>query len=93
VRFISIIWDDEANPNGNVQHIAEHELSIEDVEQYYGDQYAAKNPKAGATHAGRGRQRTGGPAGDLCGVPLFENGPVQGPLKETRAHAPAQGRV
>jgi len=32
VRFISIIWDDETNPNGNVQHIAEHELSIEDVE-------------------------------------------------------------
>ena len=32
MRFVSIIWDDEANPNGNVQHIAEHELSIQDVE-------------------------------------------------------------
>lgn len=32
MRFISIIWDDETNPNGNVQHIAEHELAIEDVE-------------------------------------------------------------
>jgi len=32
VGFISIIWDDEDNPNGNVRHIAQHELSIQDVE-------------------------------------------------------------
>ena len=28
----SIIWDDEADPLGNVQHIAEHDLSVADVE-------------------------------------------------------------
>lgn len=33
MRFISsIIWDDEDNPNGNLQHVAQHELSIQDVE-------------------------------------------------------------
>jgi uncharacterized DUF497 family protein len=33
VRFTSIIWDDEDDPDGNVEHIAQHGLSIEDVEQ------------------------------------------------------------
>ena len=30
--FFQIIWDDEAAPDGNVEHIAEHGLTIEDVE-------------------------------------------------------------
>ena len=30
--FIRIIWDDDRNPDGNVQHIAEHGLTIEDIE-------------------------------------------------------------
>jgi uncharacterized DUF497 family protein len=29
----SIIWDEEDDPRGNVQHIAEHDLTIEDVEE------------------------------------------------------------
>jgi uncharacterized DUF497 family protein len=32
VDFWSIFWDDENDPNGNVEHIAEHDLTIEDVE-------------------------------------------------------------
>ena len=28
-----IIWDDPDDPDGNVQHIAEHGLTIEDVEE------------------------------------------------------------
>ena len=32
MRFTSIIWDHEDDPDGNVEHIALHELSIEDVE-------------------------------------------------------------
>jgi uncharacterized DUF497 family protein len=28
-----IIWDDPDDPEGNVQHIAEHGLSIDDVEE------------------------------------------------------------
>jgi uncharacterized DUF497 family protein len=30
--YLSILWDDPNDPNGNVQHILEHGLSIEDVE-------------------------------------------------------------
>ena len=29
--FLHVIWDDYDNPEGNVQHIAEHGLTIEDV--------------------------------------------------------------
>jgi len=32
MRYFQVIWDDESNPEGNVQHIAEHGLTIEDVE-------------------------------------------------------------
>lgn len=34
--FQSIIWDSDDDPNGNVQHIAEHDLSIDDVEWVLG---------------------------------------------------------
>ena len=30
--FLQIIWDDENDPNGNVEHVAKHGLMIEDVE-------------------------------------------------------------
>ena len=30
--YVRIIWDEDENPDGNVQHIAEHGLTIEDVE-------------------------------------------------------------
>ncbi len=32
MRHIQIIWDDDENPDGNVRHIAEHGLTVEDVE-------------------------------------------------------------
>lgn len=32
MEFLQIIWDEEDQPDGNVQHIAEHGLTIEDVE-------------------------------------------------------------
>lgn len=32
MRFLQIIWDDDYNPEGNVQHIAEHGLTTSDVE-------------------------------------------------------------
>jgi uncharacterized DUF497 family protein len=38
--FLHVIWDDEDLPDGNVQHIAEHGLTIEDVE------YVLENPTA-----------------------------------------------
>ena len=30
--FLIILWDDEEDPDGNVQHIADHDLTVEDVE-------------------------------------------------------------
>ncbi len=30
--FVQIIWDNLEDPDGNVEHIAEHGLTIEDVE-------------------------------------------------------------
>lgn len=35
--FPRILWDDEEDPDGNVQHIADHDLSIEDVEHVLGN--------------------------------------------------------
>jgi uncharacterized DUF497 family protein len=32
MQFFQVIWDDDDNPEGNVQHIAEHGLTTEDVE-------------------------------------------------------------
>jgi uncharacterized DUF497 family protein len=31
--YSSILWDDENDPRGNVQHVAEHDLSVADVEE------------------------------------------------------------
>jgi uncharacterized DUF497 family protein len=30
--YVRIVWDDDENPHSNVRHIAEHGLTIEDVE-------------------------------------------------------------
>jgi uncharacterized DUF497 family protein len=32
MEFLQILWDDDDRRDGNVQHIAEHGLTIEDVE-------------------------------------------------------------
>ena len=32
MSFLRILWDSEDDPEGNVAHIAEHGLSVEDVE-------------------------------------------------------------
>jgi uncharacterized DUF497 family protein len=32
MSFLRILWDDPDDPDGNVQHILEHGLDIEDVE-------------------------------------------------------------
>jgi uncharacterized DUF497 family protein len=44
-----IIWDDPDDPEGNVQHIAEHGLSIEDVEE------VLLNPTSEGVSASSGR--------------------------------------
>ena len=32
MRFFQIIWDDHDDPLGNVQHVADHGLTIDEVE-------------------------------------------------------------
>lgn len=34
-NFNSILWDRDDDPNGNVQHIAQHNLTKEDVEDVF----------------------------------------------------------
>jgi uncharacterized DUF497 family protein len=44
-----VIWDDPDDPDGNVQHIAEHGLALEDVEE------VLANPTSEGTSASTGR--------------------------------------
>ncbi len=37
MRFVQVIWDEEDDPLGNVQHVAEHGLMVEDVEAVLND--------------------------------------------------------
>ena len=35
LNFTSILWDSDDDPNGNVQHIARHNLTKDDVEHVF----------------------------------------------------------
>jgi uncharacterized DUF497 family protein len=37
MHYFSVIWDDEEDPDGNIQHVAEHDLTIDDVEDVLAD--------------------------------------------------------
>ena len=37
--MIQVIWDLEDDPRGNVQHIAEHGVTPDEVEEVFNDQY------------------------------------------------------
>jgi hypothetical protein len=47
--YLRILWDDPDDPNGNVQHVLEHGLSIEDVEE------VLENPTSEGTSGSTGR--------------------------------------
>jgi uncharacterized DUF497 family protein len=49
VDYLRILWDDLDDPNGNVQHILEHGLSIDDVEE------VLASPTTEGTSASTGR--------------------------------------
>ena len=49
MRFLQVIWDEDDQPDGNVQHIAEHGLTMEDVE------YVLENPTDEVTSGSTGR--------------------------------------
>jgi uncharacterized DUF497 family protein len=47
--FYRILWDDPDDPRGNVQHVVQHELDIEDVEE------VLANPTSSGTSESSGR--------------------------------------
>jgi uncharacterized DUF497 family protein len=47
--YLRILWDDPDDPNGNVQHILEHGLSIDEVEE------VLENSTSEGTSASTGR--------------------------------------
>jgi uncharacterized DUF497 family protein len=49
LRYFQIIWDDDDQPDGNVKHIAEHGLTIGDVE------YVLEHPTEEGTSKSTGR--------------------------------------
>jgi uncharacterized DUF497 family protein len=49
MNIFRILWDDPDDPDGNVQHIAEHGLTTEDVEE------VLSNPSSEGTSASTGR--------------------------------------
>jgi uncharacterized DUF497 family protein len=49
MRYVRIIWDDDDNPDGNVRHIAEHGLTIDDVE------FVLENPTSESASRSSGR--------------------------------------
>jgi uncharacterized DUF497 family protein len=61
MKFVQVIWDDEDEPDGNVQHIAEHGLTTEDVE------FVLENPTKEQTSNSSGRPCCFGytPGGDF----------------------------
>ena len=71
MRPAQIIWDDPDDPDGNVQHIAEHGLTIEDVEE------VLLNPANEAISQSSGRPCSFGytPAGEFI-IVIYE--PING---------------
>lgn len=70
MRFFQVIWDDDDRPDGNVRHIAEHGLTIEDVE------HVLENPTTEGISVSTGRPCCFGytPDGDFIIVVYEEVG-------------------
>ena len=67
MRRFRVIWDDDDDPDGNVRHIAEHDLTVEDIE------YVLENPMEEFYSDSTGRPCCFGytPAGDYI-IVVFE---------------------
>jgi uncharacterized DUF497 family protein len=67
MAFLQFIWDDPDDPKGNVQHIAEHGLTIDEVE------FVLDNPTSEATSESSGRPCSFGytPAGEYI-IVIYE---------------------
>ena len=49
MQYFRVLWDEDDNPEGNVQHCAAHGLTVNDV------QYVLENPLEETTSRGTGR--------------------------------------
>jgi uncharacterized DUF497 family protein len=67
MKFLQVIWDADDQPAGNVRHIAEHGLTIEDVE------YVLENPTREGISSSTGRPCCLGytPGGDFI-IVIYE---------------------
>jgi hypothetical protein len=50
MRIEGVIWDEDDDPDGNVAHIAEHDISIDEVEDVL---YDPSNRTGPSNHEGR----------------------------------------
>ena len=69
MRYVRIIWDEDENPDGNVRHIAEHGLTVDEVE------FVLENPANEGTSRSSGRPCCFGytPSGDYI-IVIYEEG-------------------
>jgi uncharacterized DUF497 family protein len=49
MKYLQVVWDDDDQPDGNVRHIAEHGLTMEDVE------HVLENPREESISSSTGR--------------------------------------
>jgi uncharacterized DUF497 family protein len=54
MRYTSILWDADDDPDGNVQHIADHGLDVEDVEWVLGEPQSEGTSKSSGLPAAWG---------------------------------------
>ncbi len=57
--FSTVIWDLDDDPNGNVQHIAEHDVSKEEVEEVLDDPHGADRSRSSGRPIVFGETSTG----------------------------------
>jgi hypothetical protein len=50
MKIEGVIWDEDDDPDGNVAHIAEHDITIDEVEDVL---YNPRNTTGPSNHAGR----------------------------------------
>jgi len=67
MSYLQILWDEDDNPDGNVQHIAEHGLTMDDME------FVIENAESESVSRSSGRPCVFGytPGGDYI-IVIFE---------------------
>jgi uncharacterized DUF497 family protein len=64
---IILLWDSEDDPDGNVAHIAEHGVTIEDVEEVFADPDAETEESRSSNRRSHSARRRMGDISPSCG--------------------------